>query len=188
MPHPATFIALLGALAPASASSSAQGVACQAATNFAEEVLARSDGRPRIFSFEVHPYFRLRATTIHWVGPGPPPASAGKAHRELVKRWSRRRNVDAVTQCPPLRRLLETRNVAFGPEAVAAAVREQRDGLFAATIESLTLPVVSNDGGFALLISQSQAGGEAGGGVLFMLERRPDGRWKVIGHTGLWIS
>ncbi len=189
-----TILAALGVLAAPSglASSAARpgsdGAACQAATDYVTDVLARSRKRPVIFSTAIHPYFRLRSIAIHWTGPGPPAAGAERALRQLVRRWSRPRNLDAIAHCPRLRRFLESGHVAFSSEAVETAVRGQSNGLFAATIESLTLPMVSDDGDFAMLIAGSQAGGEAGGGRLVMLERQLGGAWKVIGDSGLWIS
>lgn len=101
-------------------------------------------------------------------------------------------NQNVVPACPLIRQRLTARHVRYGEAAVQGAMvprpgDRHGDG-YRAIIISISLPVISADGGHAVLAVTTVAGPLGGGGRLIHLERGPDGRWQEVGWLGLWIS
>ena len=115
------------------------------------------------------------------VSARPPPAS-------LVKKLQDQGNRNAVARCASVRRLLDAHGIAYGARAVNAAVKPDPSELFEATVLTISLPVVSVDGKQALLASSGVSGPLAGAGFLQFLEVQPDGRWRAVASSSLWVS
>ena len=85
--------------------------------------------------------------------------------------------------------MLDYRRIGYGAQAVAAVLpRNPNDENFGAGIFSVSLPILSDDGSRAVLISTFQYGRLDGGGGIVMLERQPDGKWQQSDVISLWVS
>lgn len=96
--------------------------------------------------------------------------------------------VSAVKMCANVRALLDRKGIAYGTRAVEEASAVGKDGNYHAAILGISLPVVSDDGKYALLASSQINAPEAAGGYLQHLQHQIAGPWVVVGWSGLWIS
>jgi hypothetical protein len=107
----------------------------------------------------------------------------------LLDDMKRGLGADVLARCPSLSRHLASKGVESGREAAARiGDRPLPDGLYAADIMNLSLPVLSADGGSALIATGVVSGPESGVGVIYHLRRDKSGRWAVVDWTGTWIA
>jgi hypothetical protein len=86
--------------------------------------------------------------------------------------------------------------VRFTPQASIDAVLEgpgwwkEFDRVFPRTAGYVqaSLPVLSEDGTWAVVLVEHSCGGLCGQGVIFLLMRTPEGAWQVVVRDGLWIA
>jgi hypothetical protein len=112
------------------------------------------------------------------------PKSLPAPAEHLVERLGRTK-ANAVRRCSSVRQFLKADGIAYGAQAVKAAATR---GVFKAYIQTVTLPVVSGDRRRAVLERGEMRGSTDGGGWFELLERKPNGEWKVIGYRPLWMS
>jgi hypothetical protein len=83
---------------------------------------------------------------------------------------------------------LDDRHIGYGSKAVDAVNSSDPSVTFKASIETISMPVVSVDGKLALLASSGVSGPLAGGGFLQFLKRQAGGSWKAVGSSPLWVA
>ncbi len=169
------------------------GEACAAALAFVEHELERSAIHKYAIVFSTDDVNFLAESVeeepLEWeregdvisneIIPGPP--------KSLLRRLAAAGGRSAIAHCPSVTALLKARGIAFGPDAVAAAMDVEGE-TYRASIQSVSLPVVARSGNEAVLESSGLAGSFGGGGELHYLKRDERGVWRVIGGAGLWVS
>lgn len=86
--------------------------------------------------------------------------------------------------------------VRFTPQAAIDAVFEspgwwkEFDRVFPRTAGYVqaSLPVLSEDGTWAVVLVEHFCGGTCGRGFIYLLMRTPEGAWQVVVRDGLWIA
>lgn len=161
--------------------------ACDVAASYVG-VLIKDEGRPVVFSDEDDPSFQYVSggqwITIHNDRPKDavgPPAS-------LLSGMDTAGSTNAVNRCESVRKTLERQQVPFGLAATDAASRVGEDGLFAASIMTVSLPTVSEDGQSAILVVGRGAGPLVGGTTLHYVRRHPDGEWRFVSFYPLTVG
>jgi hypothetical protein len=158
------------------------------AAAYAEIIITEAKNQPVVFTADDHS-FRSPIIDNGWwkmIGERPHPATPPPA--SLIKRIENQGTRNAVSHCASVRKLLDSRLIRYGSEAVDAVNTSDPSKAFMASIETISLPVVTADGRQAVLASSGVSGPLAGGGFLQFLERQADGRWKVSAFSPLWVS
>jgi hypothetical protein len=177
--------AMLGAAAGAMPTQAKADLRCAVALSYVRDVVEQARGRRLVFSTSERPsidlingeWFEADAALGH---PKSLPAPAS----DLVEGLSRT-STNAVRRCWSVRQFLKTNGIAYGGKAAKAA---RTRGVFKAYIQTVSLPVVSEDQRRAVLERGEMRGFTDGGGWLELLERKPNGEWKVIGYRPTWMS
>ncbi len=85
----------------------------------------------------------------------------------------------------------------FTPQASIDAVFEEQGGLWpgfdrtfpqTAGLVQASLPVLSEDGTWAVVLVEHTCGGTCGRGLIYLLMRTPEGAWQVVVRDALWIA
>jgi hypothetical protein len=177
--------ALLGAAFAVPAAHGGDDLRCTVALSYVTDIVRKAQGRRMVFSTDEQPpfdimngdWFETGADVIH---PKPLPAPAP----DLVERLSHTTG-NAVRRCSSVRQFLRTTGITYGAQATKAA---RTRGVFKAYIQTVSLPVVSEDQRRAVLKRGEMRGSMDGGGWFELLERQPNGKWKVIGYRPTWMS
>jgi hypothetical protein len=107
----------------------------------------------------------------------------------LVRDYLAQQDVAATDACPDLRARLTARGIGYGEAAVASATHGGRYDLpYSPSILSLSRPIVSADGRYALVDFGMVCGGLCGSGGVTLYAREEAGKWKAVGHGPQWIS
>ncbi len=183
----ALFATTCGGTAPAARSNSIS-FACEVAAAYVQIVISEAKNRPVVFTTNDEPFnaplaggeWSKRTGELQQVAAPPPVA--------LVKRLEDRGNLNAVSRCLSVRKLLKSHHIGYGPEAVDAVNSPDPSQLFKASIHTISVPVVSANGKQAVLASSSVSGLLAGAGFLHFLERQSDGSWTVVAFSLLWVA
>ena len=173
-------------VAPPRANSAS--VACEAAAAYAMIVITKSKGKRIVFTSDDQPFNGPIVGGEWWKMKGERPLSAAAAPAALVKRLEDQGNRNAVSRCASVRKLLEGHHIRYGSKAVDAVSSPDPSELFSASIQTVSMPIVSADGQRAVLASSGVSGALAGSGFLQLLERQADGNWEVIAFSPLWIA
>jgi hypothetical protein len=97
--------------------------------------------------------------------------------------------VSAIATCSAIRTLLRSKAVEFGDAAVGRAQRGSGSSLrYSATIRSVSLPTISQNGRNALLIASEVSGATAGGQEMVYLRRIATGTWVIVGTAVLTVA
>jgi hypothetical protein len=100
-----------------------------------------------------------------------------KPSRALAEKFAKAPPGDVLNACPSVRRLLTERKVAFGSEAARAAASSEPpreiSPISSHLYLSMSLPVVSDDGQEALVVTES-----AGGASIAYFRRDDGGHWR----------
>ena len=163
-------------------------VACEAASAYANIVITKSNGKPVVFASDDQPFNGPIVGGEWWKMEAELPLSAAVAPAALVKGLEAQGNRNAVSRCASVRKLLESHHIGYGSKAVNAVSSPDPSEQFKASIQTVSMPIVSADGQRAVLASSQVSGALAGGGFLQLLERQADGNWKVIAFSPLWIA
>jgi hypothetical protein len=178
-------IALLAVLGATAAMSNEPDVRCAIALGYVKQVI-EARGRRLVFSTYEGPI--LDIINGGWFEAGedtfPKPQAAPAPSPALMDRLTRT-NTNAVRRCSSVRHFLRSKGIPYGQRA-AKAVRTE--GRFKAYIQTVSLPVISGDRRRALL-HRSEVRGSADAGSWFeLLERQPNGQWKVVRSRPTWMS
>jgi hypothetical protein len=172
-----------------------RSLACDVAAAHVQDLLAKPTDQPWVFTLDDENMLGSLADGSpgaiigdQWIRPDGSGQRAEPPPEGLVAKLRKQGYPSAIRHCPALRALLDSRHVKYGAAAVAAVVKRQKDGVFPAAIEGVSLPAVSDDGTRALFVATGIAGMEGGGGSLVYAVRDAGGRWRPAGWLGLWIS
>ncbi len=160
-------------------------VRCAIALGYVTDIVTKARGRRIVFStndvelWDIANSGWFEART-DFIDPKPIPAPS----RDLVDRLRHERG-NAVRLCSSVRRFLKERGIEYGAKATKAA---RTRGVFKAYIQSVTLPVVSDDQRRSLLERNEVRGFTDGGGWFELLERQSNGEWKATGFRPTWMS
>ena len=163
-------------------------VACDAAAAYAKIVIANSKGKPVVFTSEDQPFSGSIVGGEWWKMEGDRPLSVAAPPAALVKRLEDQGNRNAVSRCASVRKLLEGQHIGYGSKAVDAVSSPNPPEMFKASIQTVSIPIVSADGQRAVLASSGVSGALAGGGFLQLLGRQANGNWEVIAFSPLWVA
>lgn len=163
-------------------------IACDVAAAYAQIVIEKADGKPVVFTTDDQPFSAPVVGGEWWKMEGELPRAVAAPPAALVKRLEDQGNRNAVSRCSSLRKLLGSRQIGYGRQAVDAVNSSDPSRLFKASIQTISLPVVSEDGRQAVLASSGVSGPLAGGGFLQLLERQDTGQWKVVAFSPLWVA
>jgi hypothetical protein len=170
-------IALLAVLGTTGAMSNEPDVRCAVALGYVKRVV-ETRGRRLFFSTYEGPIFDI--INGGWFEAGddtfPKTQTAPGPSPDLMERLTHR-NANAVRRCSSVRHFLRSKGIPYGPSA-AKAVRTR--GTFKAYIQTVSLPVVSGDRRRALLHRSELRGSSDAGSWYQLLERQPNGEWKVV--------
>ncbi|HLZ74676.1 hypothetical protein [Phenylobacterium sp.] len=110
--------------------------------------------------------------------------------RTLVKAFLARPKGGAVSECPDLPGRFARTDMSFGADAADKVTHKngQWTPAYSATILSISLPVVSQDGRYALVSIGLACGPLCGNGSTLLYRREADGRWNPVGDGAQWIS
>lgn len=159
---------------------------CSVATTYVEGLISTAKGHPIVFSREARP-FQANPGDGRWQqsqGSGlalPPPA-------ELIRHFRQQAIVNAVGNCRSVRSLLTTRRIPFGEKAVDTVSTRDPSKRFKATVFTISVAVISEDGKMAILSSSEVSGLMAGGAHLYFLQKRANGKWKVVASSLLTVA
>jgi hypothetical protein len=166
-----TTILLLPLFATACGGSAHRAPAlCDVAGAYAQIAIAHAKGRPVVFTDEDEPFTSTITGGEWWRADEP--TSAIVPPLALLKQLQASANRNAVRRCASVRKVLDGYRIGYGSKARDAATTSVHDGLFSATIMTISLPVVSGGGKHAVLASSSVAGPEAASGLLHMLDAK----------------
>lgn len=155
-------------------------VACDVAAAYAQTVITEAKNRAVVFTVDDEAFTSPITGGGWWRMDGDRPKPATPPPAALIKRLEYQGSRNAVPRCPSVRKLLDHQHIGYGPEAIHAVTSENPSELFKARVHTISMPVVSADGKQAVLASSGVSGLLAGGGFLQLLERQPDGNWKVL--------
>ena len=154
---------------------------CEVAIATALETIEDYSGPDQIFSAEPPPLTDLLRSG--WWAAGSDPPVRVRPPLELLARFDSEGNVSAVRHCASLRRMLDSRGIAHGAKADRAWQRLSRRKRQNVRILRMSLPFVSPDGRRALFaFSHSGAGA-----TIDLVERRSDGRWRLVAYSPLAV-
>lgn len=169
-----------------------KSAACEVAAAYAAIVVANANSRAVVFTADDEPFYGPIAGGEWFMMNSQRPTSATPPPAALVKRLEDQGNRNAVGRCLSVRKLLDGRSIGYGQKKVDAQTKldafKKPAELFRATIQTISVPVVSVDGKQAVLASSAISGPLAAGGMLELLNRQPDGSWKVVAFSPLWVS
>lgn len=170
-----------------SSHASAASSACEVAAAYAETVIAEAQSQAAVFAAIDEP-FSAPLAGGQWVMADERSRSATPPPAALIKRLQDQGDRDAVTRCALVQELLDRRRINYGSKAVDAVSSPNSSEMFEASIHTISMPVVSVNGRQAVLASSVVSGPLAGSGFLQLLERQPNGKWKVVAFSPLWIA
>lgn len=93
-----------------------------------------------------------------------------------------------VTSCDSVRALLKERGIAYGPAAVEQATSVPNHGPFKSVVLSASMPVLSEDGGKAVLQTGWRAAPLGGEGRSTTMRRMGGRKWVIMKQSPTWIS
>ena len=181
---------------PVASSRDSAAVACDISAAYALIVVAEAKGHPLVLTTQDQSLLTsVRGGTWWRMESKRPlsvffsPAIPVKAPADvLLEKLEDRGNFNAVARCASVRQLLTTRQIAFGIETINVAAMPNKEELFKARIESISLPVLSAGGKQAVLAASSVSGPLAGGGQLILFELQRNSQWKVVAFSPLWVA
>lgn len=166
----------------------AKAAVCDVAAAYANNLIVEAKGHPIVFTTADQSFVGPISGGDWWTIDEKRPRSAKSPPLVLVKKLEVQGNLNAVARCPSVRSLLDQQHIGYGSKAVDAADSGDSGKLFTASINTISMPIVSADGKQAVLASSGVSGPLAGGGFVQFLERQPNGIWRVVAVSPLWIS
>lgn len=163
-----------------------QSSTCDVASAFTEMVAADMSERQTVFSDE--PLDLTQHISDSVANASDQPTAAARPPAALMAHFRQQGATNALTACAPVRALLQNQRIRFGRQATQQGLRQDANGVFASSIVSVSVPVVSADGQQALIGSTIASGTLDGAGLLFLLEKQPNGRWQVVAEYQLYVS
>lgn len=158
---------------------------CGIALSYVRDVVNQARGQRLVFSTSEQPPHDVIKGGWFEAGTDPVNPKAMQAPTGDLADGIRRIEGNAVRRCSTVRQFLQAQGVAYGPLAVKAALTGDASK---AHIETVSLPVVSQDQHRAVLERSTVRHPEDGGGRFELLERNTSGQWKVIGFRPTWMS
>lgn len=184
---PVLFLPTLLSCAPGVPGTGHADDACTVAVRFTESWLGGWEKKPIVLA-DVEEAYPPKPIAGRWLDPS---GAAGEAPSPaMLKAGAALPKESAVARCPALRAYLDQSRIPHGAVAVKAVVGEapKAEDSYPAAILDLTVLTVSPDGTEALLATGTTFGPEAGGGEIYYLKRRSDGRWRVVSSQPSWVS
>lgn len=159
---------------------------CTVALAYIDALLAQPSKLPRVFSTQQEPIPDLPKSSS-WMSArydrhGASPSQA------LLRQLSNDAVQNAITGCASVRAALNRRGIRYGDKAAGEVAQSSAASSYKAELSSVSLPVVSQDGKEALLISSRASGPLEAVGFLKYLRRLPSGAWVVVSSATLWVS
>lgn len=108
----------------------------------------------------------------------------------LAKLFDTPKANNAVTQCPTFEAVLKERGISYGESAVksVSAFENPEREEHAKAIAAVHLPIVSDEGGSAMLIVSRIWAPLAGVGYIVKIERQSDGAWLPTKAFMIWVA
>lgn len=162
-------------------------VSCEASLAFIKDFVSRSDGRKLVFTSEDDAE-RGNLTGQHWTQRSARHERTTEPPRSLIKKLEREGGLNSVSRCAQIRVFLDSRHIAYGPDAVEQAQKQGKDFTYRAEIVSVSLAVVSADRKIALLSSRAGSAPLAASGAIHQLDRDGSSHWRITKSAVVWIS